>query len=63
VTPARNKIYIFALDKGISADFVNNLKRYCEAFYLGLEVKIMWETDGKVMSTIPHRINDYTEEI
>ena len=42
VTPERNKIYFFVTDKTTPKDFISKLKMYCEAFYLGLQVEIMY---------------------
>ncbi|CDW79008.1 archaemetzincin-2 isoform x1 [Stylonychia lemnae] len=40
VTPARNKIYIFVIDKSILDEFAAKLQRYCEAFYTDMKIQI-----------------------
>jgi len=42
VTPARNKIYIFVTDDRIKPDFLEKLKKYCLAFYYGMNIEIMY---------------------
>ena len=47
VTPVRNIIYLHVIDEKIKPEFLAKLKKYCEAFYLGMTVKIMYPTDAK----------------
>jgi hypothetical protein len=38
VTPQRSKIYIFVIDPTITPDFIEKMKRYCQAFYTSMDV-------------------------
>jgi hypothetical protein len=38
VTAERNIIYLHVIDEKIKPEFVAKLKKYCEAFYLGMKV-------------------------
>jgi hypothetical protein len=44
VTATRNIIYLHVIDEKIKPPFLAKLKKYCEAFYLGMIVKIMYPT-------------------
>jgi hypothetical protein len=44
VTATRNIIYFHVIDEKIKPPFLAKLKKYCEAFYLGMIVKIMYPT-------------------
>jgi hypothetical protein len=52
VTKQRNKIYIFVIDPSISADFLQKLKLYCEAFYTGMIVEIMTPKSANFMEKL-----------
>jgi hypothetical protein len=63
VTPARNIIYLHVIDEKIKPAFLAKLKKYCEAFYLGMKVKIMYpsvKTSDEFMEKydIPYRDAD-----
>ena len=47
MNPSRNKIYFFVTDRSTPEDFLQNLKKYCEAFYTGLKVEIMYPKTAK----------------
>lgn len=47
VTAVRNIIYLHVIDEKIKPEFLDKLKKYCEAFYLGMTVKIMYPTKAK----------------
>jgi hypothetical protein len=47
VTPARNIIYLHVIDEKIKPEFLAKLKKYCEAFYLGMSVKIFYPPTAK----------------
>ena len=42
ITAQRNKIYIFVTDDKIREDFLAKLKKYCEAFFFGMKIEIMY---------------------
>ena len=63
VTPFRNIIYLHVIDEKIKPEFLAKLKKYCEAFYLGMKVKIMYpsvKTSDEFMEKydIPYRDAD-----
>ena len=47
VTAARSKIYFHVTDDKIKKDFLAKLKRYCEAFYTGMTIDIMYPPSTK----------------
>ena len=47
ITPERKKIYFFVTDEKIKPDFLAKLKLYCEAYFTGLTVEIMYPNDTK----------------
>jgi hypothetical protein len=47
ITPVRNIIYFHVIDEKIKPEFLAKLKKYCEAFYLGMTVKIMYPPTAK----------------
>jgi hypothetical protein len=47
VTGVRNIIYLHVIDEKIKPEFLAKLKKYCEAFYLGMTVKIMYPPNAK----------------
>jgi hypothetical protein len=47
VTAARNIIYLHVIDEKIQPEFLAKMKKYCEAFYLGMAVKIMYPANAK----------------
>ena len=47
VTAERNIIYLHVIDEKIEPEFLAKLKKYCEAFYLGMTVKIMYPSNAK----------------
>jgi hypothetical protein len=47
ITPVRNIIYFHVIDEQIKPEFLAKLKKYCEAFYFGMTVKIMYPTKAK----------------
>ncbi len=65
MTPSRNIIYLHVIDEKIKPEFLAKLKKYCEAFYLGMTVKIMYpknaETSKEFMEKyeIPNRNSCY----
>ena len=64
MTPTRNIIYLHVIDEKIKPEFLSKLKKYCEAFYLGMTVKIMYPAKAKTskefmdMNEIPNREGD-----
>ncbi|CAI2374251.1 unnamed protein product [Moneuplotes crassus] len=46
----RKTIYILGLDESISMGFLENCRKYCEAFYFGLPVKILDNIDVKELN-------------
>lgn len=62
VTKERNKIYIFVIDSTIDQDFLQTLKAYCEAYYTGMIVELMFPKTSNFMETfnIKNRINPGT---
>jgi len=47
VTPSRKFIYFHVIDEKIKPEFLAKLKKYCEAFYLGMTVKIIYPQKAK----------------
>lgn len=43
----RNIIYFHVIDEQIKPEFLGKLKKYTEAFYLGMSVKIMYPPTAK----------------
>jgi len=62
VSKERSKIYILVIDSSITPEFLQNLKVYCEAYYTGLNVEIMFPKSGNFLeeNQIPNRVNPYT---
>jgi hypothetical protein len=64
VTAVRNIIYLHVIDEKIKPEFLAKLKKYCEAFYLGMKVKIMYPANAKTSEAfmekyeIPYREGD-----
>ena len=59
VDSKRNVIYIQPLEESIDQEFVENLRKFTKAFYLGLEVKVLPYFDVQKQK-IGHRINDWS---
>lgn len=59
IKPPKNVIYIQALEKQITSEFAANLKKFCEAFYFGVQVKIRKSIDVETLG-VTKRINEYT---
>jgi hypothetical protein len=47
VTATRNVIYFHVIDEKIKPEFLAKLKKYCEAFYLGMKIKIIYPQNAK----------------
>ena len=47
ITAERSIIYLHVIDEKIKPEFLAKLKKYCEAFYLGMTVKIMYPSNAK----------------
>ena len=62
IKPPKNVIYIQALEKEISPEFIGKLRKFCQAFYFGVEVKIKKSIDVEKLG-VTKRINDYTGKI
>ncbi len=41
ITPHRKVIYFNVIDERITDEFLEKLKRYCEAFFLGMKIEII----------------------
>ena len=62
VTEQRSKIYIFVIDPSITPDFQDKLRRYCRAFYTGMDVQIKMPKNADFLDSleVPKRMNGGT---